>query len=126
MGVPAEPTLQLFHPGALVFSSHGRWLHPLLELETFLRNGPPAAECTLRDRVVGRAAALLEVRLGLRVVHAVTLSRLGESVFLRHRVRYTFDALVDRIACRTEELLTESTHPDEAHRIVSERARSAG
>ena len=79
MGPAQEPSLELYHNGSVVFSSHSRWLHPLLELEEFLKSGPPASECRLRDRVVGRAAALLEVRLGLRVVHAAVLSRLGRT-----------------------------------------------
>ena len=120
---PVEPSLELTLDGRVLFSSGLRWLHPLLELEEYLASRPvDVARCLLRDKIVGRAAALLMVRLGVRAVHAGLLSRLGEEIFLSRGVRYTSDGLVDRIACRTEDLLREVTDPEEAHRLIVARA----
>lgn len=121
-----EVSLELVSGGRRVFESRGRWLHPLLELEEFLALRPlDRSTLELRDKIVGRAAALLIVRLGIPRVHAGILSRCGEAVFRERGVRYSFDTLVDRIACRTEELLRDVSDPEDAHAIVVERARAA-
>jgi hypothetical protein len=110
----------------VVFASSGKWLHPLLDLEQHLaRTGLDPAPLALRDKIVGKAAALLIVRMGIRTLHAGILSRLGESALRAHGVRVTWDALVDHIDCRTEELLADVHDPDEAHALIVERARSA-
>jgi len=123
---PSSPSLELLLDGELLFSSRGKWLYPLLELGEFLaERDVDAARCLLRDKIVGRAAALLAVRLGLRTVHAGLLSRLGEDVFRGRGVRYSYGELVDRIACRTEELLRDVTDPEQAYRLIVERAAAA-
>lgn len=119
-------SLELLSDGVVVFSSGGRWLHPLLELEEFLAGRTLARQgLSLRDKIVGRAAALLIVRLCIPEVHAGILSRPGEAVFRERGVRYTFDTLVERIACRTEELLSNVVDPEAAHELVLARARAA-
>ena len=121
-----EPSLELVQNGTVLFTSSLRWLHPLLELEGFLASSSvDVSRCLLRDKIVGRAAALLMVRLGIRAVHAGLLSRLGEAVFVDRGVRYSYDSLVDRIACRTEDLLKKVTDPEEAHRVIVARAAAA-
>ncbi len=112
--------------GRAVFVSEGRWLHPLLELEQFLRErGLDASRGEIRDKVVGRASAFLVVRMGVRRVHAALLSRLGKDVLERAGVDATWDELVDEIACRTEGLLREVTDPEEAYGIILQRAEAA-
>lgn len=124
--VTAVSSLELFHrdsPGA-VFASTGSWLHPLFELERFLSDsGLDPRECLLRDKLVGKAAALLVVRLGFIRVHVGILSRPGESVFLAHDVQYQVEQRVERIFCRTEEILTSVDDPHEAYRMIRKRAR---
>ena len=118
-----EHTLQVFSGEALVFFSDGKWLYPLFELEDFLANvdwEPPAL--TVRDKVVGRAAALLLVRLGIRDVRAGIMSRLGRKGLERYGVRYEYDTLVDRIDCRTEEMLVNEFDPERAHAVLKRRA----
>jgi hypothetical protein len=125
-GDAGEVSLELLENGVRVFSSRGKWLHPLLDLEEFLAHRNPAREdLSLRDKIVGRAAALLIVRLGIPEVHAGILSRPAEAIFRERGVRYTFDSLVERIACRTEELLSDVTDPEAAHVLVVARARAA-
>jgi hypothetical protein len=121
-----DVSLELLSEGRRVFASRGRWLHPLLELEEFLRSRPlDRRTLSLRDKIVGRAAALLIVRLGIPEVHAGILSRCGEAVFRERGVRCTRDSLVDRIACRTEDLLADVSDPEAAHAIIVERARAS-
>ncbi len=117
-----DSSLELRVGGRTVFSSAGRWLHPLFELGDFLATaGVDVPAAGLHDKVVGRGSAFLIVRLGIRRVHAVLLSRLGKDVLDRAGVALTWDTLVDRIACATETLLEGVTDADEAWRILRDR-----
>jgi hypothetical protein len=121
-----EASLQLSFHGHVVFSSSGKWLHPLFQLERFLHTHRiDMGSAAIRDKVVGRGSAFLIARLGIRKVHAVLLSRLGKDVFDREGVACTWDTLVDQIQCRTEKLLREVTSPEEAHGILAELARES-
>jgi hypothetical protein len=121
--VGKDPTLTVLHEGTPIFTSHGNWLHPLLELEAYLAEHPIQPEnLILQDKIIGKAAALLIHRLGFRTVKAGVLSRLGEAVLQRHGITYTYEQLVDRIQCQTEELLATVEDPDEAYRLVRVRA----
>ena len=118
-----EPTLTVFCNGTPIFTSNGKWLHSLFELEEYLAEHPIQPEnLILQDKIIGKAAALLIHRLGFRTVKAGILSRLGEAVLQRHGIAYTYELLVDRIHCQTEELLAEVEDPEEAYRLVQVRA----
>jgi hypothetical protein len=65
MTTAQEPTLTVLHEGTPIFTSYGKWLHPLFELETYLANYPiEPARLLLQDKIIGKAAALLIHRLG--------------------------------------------------------------
>lgn len=124
-GIPAnaEVTLRAFHGRRQVFSSVGKWLYPLFELEEFLRSSSYAhGSVRVEDKIVGKAAALLLVRLGIRRIKAGILSEPGRAVLRRHGVQHGADRIVERIDCRTETLLLEIEDPEEAYRIVRARA----
>ena len=117
------PTLTVSHNGTLIFTSYGKWLYPLFELEDYLaEHAFQPAQLLLQDKIIGKAAALLIHRLGFRTVKAGVLSRLGEAVLQRHEIAYTYELLVDRIHCQTEELLAEVEDPEEAYQLVKVRA----
>ena len=118
-----EPTLTVFRNGTLIFTSYGTWLHPLFELEDYLAEHPIHPEhLILQDKIIGKAAALMIYRLGFRIVKAGLLSRLGEAVLHRHGIAYSYEQLVDRIHCQTEELLATVEDPEEAYQLVKVRA----
>ena len=118
-----EPTLTVCRNGTLIFTSNGKWLHPLFELEEYLANHAIEPDTLiLQDKIIGKAAAVLIHRLGFRTVKAGILSRLGEAVLPRHGIVYTYEQLVDRIHCQTEELLAMVEDPEEAYRLVKVRA----
>jgi hypothetical protein len=77
----------------------------------------------LRDKIIGKAAALLIVRLGIRTVHAGILSEPGKAALEMHGIDFSYDTLVPRIACQTEELLASIDSPEEAWLILKERAK---
>lgn len=117
-----KPTLEILEGDRALFSSSGKWLHPLFEAEKWLdKQSIDPRRLTLRDNIVGKAAALLIVRLDIRRVEAGVLSRLGEGVLVEHEVSYSCAEKVDKILCRTEQELSEVDDPQEAHRILSEK-----
>ncbi|MGA2481021.1 MAG: DUF1893 domain-containing protein [Spirochaetia bacterium] len=122
----SDASLEFLVDGQVLFSSAGRWLHPLFELERFLLNTTvDSSRAEIHDKVVGRGSAFLIVRLGVRKIHAGVLSRLGKDVLDRAGAAYTWDSLVDEIECRTEGILREVTDTEEAYLILAERVRKA-
>ena len=126
MSGSSQPTLSVYHGKRLVFWSYGKWLYPLLELEEYLSSAGAVApaELAVQDRMVGKAAALLTLRLGIREVYGETMSSLGKGALEAAGAKVGFGKLVDRILCATEELLLEVEDPNEAHRLVLGRIQS--
>jgi hypothetical protein len=61
-----EPTLTVLRDGVPVFTSYGKWLHPLFELEDYLAEHPVQPQhLVLQDKIIGKAAALLIHWLGV-------------------------------------------------------------
>lgn len=119
----AKVTLRVHYDDRQVFSSVGKWLHPLFELEEFLSTvSYPLQGVLVEDKIVGKAAALLLVRLGIRRVKAGVLSELAKAVLERYDVRFSFTTIVERIDCRTEILLSDVEDPEQAYRILKARA----
>jgi hypothetical protein len=117
------PTLTVWYEGTPIFTSHGNWLQPRFELEEYLTAYPLQPKTLiLQDKIIGKAAALLIYRLGFRIVKAGVLSKLGEAVLQRYGIAYSYEQLVDRIRCQTEELLAEVESPEEAYRLIKARA----
>ena len=123
MTTAQAPTLTVLQDGTPIFTSYGTWLHPLFELEAYLaEHAFQPAQLLLQDKIIGKAAALLIHRLGFRTVQAGTLSRRGEAVLQRHGIAYTYEQLVERIHCQTEELLATVEDPEAAYQLVKARA----
>jgi hypothetical protein len=123
MTTQQAPTLTVLRDGTPIFTSYGKWLHPLFELEDYLAEHPiQPDQLILQDKIIGKAAALLIHRLGFHTVKAGVLSRLGEAVLQRHGMAYTYEQLVDHIHCQTEELLATVEDPEEAYQLVKVRA----
>jgi len=123
MTTAQEPTLTVFRNGTPIFTSSSKWLHPLFELEEYLADHAFEPDhLILQDKIIGKAAALLILRLGFRTVKAGILSRLGEAVLQRYEIAYSYEQLVDRIHCQTEELLATVEDPEAAYQLVKVRA----
>jgi len=122
MTTAQEPTLIVFRNGTPIFTNYGKWLYPLFELEDYLADHAIEPAQLLQDKIIGKAAALLILRMGFHTVKAGVLSRLGEAVLQRHGITYTYEQLVERIHCQTEELLAAVEDPEEAYQLVKARA----
>lgn len=77
----------------------------------------------IHDKVVGKAAALLMVRLGVGRVHGVLMSDLTSQIFETWEIPYSFDQRVERIDCQTEAILLEIFDLEIAYKILSNRAK---
>ena len=118
-----NPSLQVIFQEIIVFSSFGKWLYPLFDLEDHLReHSLDMSQVEIRDKVIGKAAALLILRLGTGRVYGETMSDLGIAVFESAGLPYSYGHRVPRISCKTEELLADVNDFEEAYQILCKRA----
>ncbi len=116
-------TLEVFAEDTLVFASDRNWLYPLFDLEIYLNStGTEPTSVTVYDKVVGRAAALFLIHLEIARIHAHVLSKLGEEALQHYQVHYSYHTRVDRIDCKTEQLLQETEDHSVAYTLIKERA----
>jgi hypothetical protein len=125
-----------------LYASRGKWLHPLFDLLDVLASDGPAAdsderaalvsagELFLRDRVIGRAAAFLILRAGIRHAWADLVSDGAFEVFQAAGGSLAGGECVPAIGCRTESSLRGIDDADAAWTQLLERrgavARTAG
>lgn len=121
--LPNEVSLEVLEQGVVVFSSTGKWLYPLFDVERYLiESTKEASGLVLHDRICGQAAAALAVRMGFRLVKASVMSRLAINVYRRYGVQWCADHIVDRIACMTESLIDESMDLQSIYLLVRTKA----
>ncbi len=119
-------TLEVYLEQKLIFHSDEKWLHPLLEFEKFLSNkNYDRSKLLIRDKIVGRAAALILIYLGIQNVKAGILSNPGMEVLKKHNVNFEYYEIVNRIQCRTEEMLKDEFDPLVGYKLINELASSA-
>jgi len=141
--LPDGITMQLYisgdgskaFPGKIIFSSSKKWLHPLFELEEFLilhtKNGntfefegghtASSSDLFLRDRIIGRAAAFLIIRMGISKVETNIVSRRALSLLNANAVSIETIETLDVIKCITEDLLKDNLEPEKVYSILIER-----
>lgn len=112
--------------GNQIFSSESKWLHPIFEFETFL--GSYNGDRTFfraHDSAIGKAAAVLLVRLGVKKMHGDLTSRLAADYVASTlgKDAITWTELVDRLMCQTESQLENLTDSDEMYYLLRQRAK---
>ncbi len=116
-------TLEVLFENHIIFSSTGKWLYPLFDLELFLKKGNyPAESLVIKDKIVGKASALLIHYLGCKKVVAGIISEPALTVFDKNAIEYSFTDRVPLISCKTEVLLKDIDDKDTAYAILKERA----
>ena len=116
-------SLMLFEDDRLIFSSGGKWLHPLFEAQEALsRRGGEKGMLSMHDSISGLAAAMLTVRLGVRRVNVDMISDLALEVYARHGVEVHYTRRVERIKCITESMISPDMGLDEAYRLLRQKA----
>ncbi len=118
-----EHSLIVRSANQVIFTSDQHWLYPLFELEDYLENNKlSACDLYLTDKIAGKAAACLIVRLGIKQCHIELLSERAIPVFKLHGIQFTYDQLVEHIQCRTEDLITDKMNIDDAWLFLRKRA----
>lgn len=122
--LPEGVSLQMLSPaGEVLYETSGKWLHPLFALEHFLETHPETdpSKCFLHDRIAGKAAAALTVRLGFTTVKADLISTLALDFYEKRKVKAFFDVKVDAIQCMTEKLLEHTDDTEEIYGLIQKR-----
>lgn len=92
----AGHTLCLIKDGVLILDDK-RGITPLLEL---IASGKDVSGYSAADKVVGKAAAALFIKCGVKQLYAAVLSKGGAKLLESHGVEYVYDTLTDAIINR--------------------------
>ena len=113
--------------GGREYHSTERGIRPLMQ---WLEGGTDCRGFSAADKVVGKATAFLYVLLGVREVHAGTMSRSAAAVLERYGVPFTRDREVEAILNRTqdgfcpmESAVRDVEEPQQAYRVLLETCR---
>ena len=111
--------------GEITHTDTRRGVAPLLAL---LDRGVDVSGFAAADKVVGKAAAFLYLRLGVAAVHAGVISAPAYDLLLTHGVSVTYDTLVPAIRnragdgyCPMEQVSLPLTDPLEAETAIRKR-----
>ena len=113
--------LLVFNGDEVVFSSGSRGIMPLIEaIDSLDKEG--LGELVTADRIVGKAAVLLNIHLGASEVHAMLISAGAKEVLRAHGVDFYFREETDAIKmkdgviyCPFERLVQGISDPREAY-----------
>jgi len=125
--------LKIYDDETLIFESKSKWLHPIFEFEEFLHEKESKGDFSINrkihnlyahDSAIGKAAAVLFMRLGIKKLHGDIVSTLAIEYITKNfnNVSITYDTLVDRLMCQTEHILEELNDIDEMYYILRQRA----
>ncbi|MDY4610016.1 MAG: DUF1893 domain-containing protein [Sphaerochaetaceae bacterium] len=122
--MPTGVSLAVYQGTTRVFTSGGKWLHPLFELEQFLKESRlDPRTLSLHDTAAGLAAAALMARMGIQKVHVNLISELALQCYSRYRIDISWERKVDRLACKTEDILNHGMSLDEIYATLRRRAK---
>ncbi len=123
----AGHTLCLSKDGVLILNDK-RGIAPLLEL---IASGKDVSGYSAADKVVGKAAAALFIKCGVKQLYAAVLSKGGAKLLESHGVEYVYDTLTDAIinragtdACTMEKAVRDIEEIEDMYvAILREHAR---
>lgn len=114
----SEVTCRIERDGKRLYTSTRRGIAPLVEV---LERALPVRDAVVYDRIVGKAAALLYVCMGIKEVHASVLSMKAVDVFREYRIPFTYETLTEHIVdrkgdgvCPMEKTVAHIDDPQEA------------
>ena len=120
----AGHTICLCKAGDCLYSDK-RGIAPMMG---FIAEGLDLAGYSVADTVVGKAAALLFVRCGIRNVYAKTLSEKGKEVLQAYGLDYEYETLTKSIInragtdiCPMERAVLNTDDPEEAYLILKDK-----
>lgn len=130
--LPQNTSLQVFNNDQLIFQSSGKWLHPLFEFEDFLKSYTgPKDQLASHDTTIGKAAAVLSIRAGIKKINAELLSEnaliyikeVNESLSPENQIQIKWTNLIPKLMCATENQLENLHDSDEMYFLLRQRAK---
>ncbi|UCD45173.1 MAG: DUF1893 domain-containing protein [Candidatus Bathyarchaeota archaeon] len=125
-------SLLVFRGGAMVFSSSSRGIMPLIEAIEEVGLDDLRGAVTA-DRVVGKAAVLLNLYMGVDEVHALLISEGAKRLLGERGVGFEFleetDAIKEKdgvIFCPFERLVQGISDPEEAYTAIRAKLAEMG
>ena len=119
-------TICLCRDGKLLFSE-SRGIAPMMN---FIADGVDLAGYSVADLVVGKAAALLFVKSGIKSVFAKTLSESGKKILEQYGINYEYEVLTEKIinragtdVCPMEKAVANCNNPEEAYAILKDKLK---
>lgn len=117
-------TICLCRNGSCIYSDK-RGIAPMTD---FIADGADLAGYSAADLVVGKAAALLFVKSGIRAVFAKTLSEGGKRILELYKTDFEYETLTKSIInragtdiCPMEKAVADTDDPEEAYKILKEK-----
>ena len=117
-------TICLCKDGACLYSQK-RGIAPMMD---FIGSGEDLTGYSVADIVVGKAAALLFVKCGIKKVFAKTLSKKAKSILESRGVDYEYQTLAENIInragtdiCPMEKAVANTDDPEEAYNILKNK-----
>lgn len=128
--LPEGTSLQVFDEDSLIFSSKEKWLYPLFELENFLKTHS-GKNLSSHDNAIGKAAAFLSIRLGIKKINAEIISKnalkyidfVNKDLPQEQKISVIYKNLVDKLMCATENQLEDLYDGDLIYPILRKRAK---
>lgn len=131
--LPKGISLQVFSNDELIFSSSGKWLNPLFELENFFKNNSISKEnLSSHDSALGKAAAVLTIRLGIKKINTDLLSENAKKYIDEfnksiknpaEKIQLNYNTLVSKLMCQTENQLENLFDPEQIYFLLRQRAK---
>ena len=130
--LPDGISLQVFDGDELIFSSQGKWLQPLFDFENFLKSyDRKEKDFSSHDSAIGKAAAVLSIRLGIKKINAEILSCNAKNFIDDYnknlpdekKIVVNYKNLVPKLMCATENQLEHLDDIDEMYFLLRQRAK---
>lgn len=117
-------TICLCKDGECIYSEK-RGIAPMMD---FIGRGVNLSGYSVADLVVGKAAALLFVKCGIKSVFAKTLSGYGKKILGLYGIDYEYEVLTEKIInragtdiCPMEKAVINTDNPEEAYGILKNK-----
>ena len=129
--LPPSTSLQIFNSNKLIFSSPGKWLHPLFEFGDFLKTYKgDVSDLSSHDSAIGKAAAVLSIRFGIKKIHAnlisdIALNYINEKKKGGTNIEVHYDKKIDKLKCMTEKEYEPITDEEEIYQRLCVRREAA-
>ena len=105
--------------------SEARGISPMMN---FIADGTDLTGYSVADLIVGKAAALLFIKCGIKEVYAKTLSQSAQKVLQEIGVPYAYETLTEKIVnragtdvCPMEKTVATTDTPEEAYTLLKQK-----